>query len=414
MDQRALWSPDGRYVAFRTSFGGTHRFRTPHGLGIVAATGGPPSDAGRAFDGGFLDGPYAYAWDPDGAAVFFTGAAPEGTAIFALAVPDGTLERFTPGPGKWALLSIAPAADRMAFVGSDPATPWEVHVSPVSRYVPRRLTRSNPHLDRRVLPDMEVVRWESDGLELAGVLIRPPRAVAPYPLVTYLHGGPEGQAMMAFAPELPSPVFDAGFAIHDPQALAARGYAVFIPNFRGSGGRGTALREAALGDWTRIYVADIDAGVASLVRAGIADSARLGLVGSRSGATKVVGLLARATRFRAASILDGHVDLALEYRSSEDFRDYWRQLLGGEPTDPAVAARHSPITAVAAIATPLQIIGIEGAWETPSEQALTLHAALLERRVPGELILTRAPRLGDRIELARRVVAWFDRWLARP
>lgn len=414
MNMRPLWSPDGRWIAFRTSFGETHRFRADHGIAIVSADGNTVRDTGRQFEGGFLDGPYTYAWDAAGTTVYFTGAEPAGTGIFALDVEAGDLRRVSSPPGKRAVLSVAARADRMAFTMSDPSTPWEVFVSPLARHAPTRVTRSNPHLDGRTPAAIEVVRWRSGDHELTGVLMQPPGydSARRYPVVTYIHGGPEGQAVAAFAPELPSPIFDAELSPYHPQVLAASGYVVFLPNFRGSGGHGSRIREAGLGDWTRIFVDDVIAGLDTLIARGIADSTRLGLFGSRSGGAKVVGLLGTSGRFAAASVLDAHVDFALEYRSSPDFREYWEQLLGGSPASAPDAYRdHSPIHRADRITTPTQILMTEGAWEVPTEQALTLHRVLLARGVPGELVLTRAPRLADTVERARRVVAWFDRWL---
>jgi len=413
MDMRPLWSPDGALIAFRTSYGHVDRF-ADHGVALVSPEGGVPQDVGKTFAGGFLDGPYQYAWSPDSRTLFFTGAESLATAIFALDARSGLTRRLTAHGGQRSGLSVATRDARMAFVMSDATTPWEVYVSELGSYPPRRLTRSNPHLDRLRLPSSEAVRWKSGAWDLDGVLVRPAgrSRSTPQPLVVILHGGPEGSARLGFEPELPHPSFNYDGGPHPAQVYAAEGYAVFVPNFRGSGGHGTALRRAGSSDWSRAFFDDVMAGVDTLIRRGIADSTRLFVVGSRSGATKVVSLLTNTSRFRAAYVHNPYPDLVAEYgRSTDDFHLMYHGLYGGSPEAvPDVYARESPINGAARIATPIQLVADEDAFNIPSSQSLLLHRRLHERGVPGELMHFRGRDFPAALEVLRRNIAWFNRW----
>ena len=127
-------------------------------------------------------------------------------------------------------------------------------------------------------------------------------------------------------------------------------------------------------------------------------------------------MLTKTTRFRAAYVHNPYPDLVAEYRkSSDDFRLMHAGLYGGSPEEvPDVYARESPIAAVARITSPIQIVADEDAFSIPTSQSVLLHRRLLERNVPGELILFRGRDIPATLELLRRNIAWLDRWAHRP
>jgi dipeptidyl aminopeptidase/acylaminoacyl peptidase len=410
MDMRPVWSPDGDRVVFRSSFGSLDRFGD-HGLSVVSARGGAPRDVGRGFEGGFLDGPYTYCWTRDGRTVLFLGADSLGTTLFALDVARGITRRLSRGQAKRAQLSVATRADAMAFVMADSARAWDLVVSPTTTHAPRWVSAYGDGLARALGTRVSVVRWRSGEWLLDGVLLRPAGAdpARALPLIAVLHGGPEGHAARSVFPELPSPIFEVEPRAAAAQSLVAQGFAVFLPNFRGSGGHGRALRRAGLVNWTATFVADVMSGIDTLVALGVADSSRLGVFGERSGASKVLNVLASTGRFRVAAVSDPHVDFVLEYERLGDFRRQWESLLGGSPTSAPEAYRvHSPINNADRISTPLLVVVDERAFAAPSEQALALHRRLLARGIPGELIMSRGRGIEEELEMARRIGGWFD------
>jgi dipeptidyl aminopeptidase/acylaminoacyl peptidase len=172
----------------------------------------------------------------------------------------------------------------------------------------------------------------ADGVEIHGVLTLPPgREPKRLPLVVIPHGGPEDYAAVGFD--------------YWAQAFAGRGYAVFQPNFRGSGGYGVDFRNAGFGQWGRKMQTDISDGVAELSRQGIVDPKRACIVGgSYGGYAALAGVTVQQGLYRCAVAYGGISDLNvfLDWVTPEAYADdrtavtrYLRRYVGAKSaTDP--------------------------------------------------------------------------------
>ena len=129
-----------------------------------------------------------------------------------------------------------------AFTKSDSQHPDDVYtVKTLPIGEPLKLTDHNPQVRDLALGSSEVIRWKSkDGREIEGILIYPIgyEAGKRYPLITSIHGGPEGAYQLSFM---------ASYA-ELPHFYAARGYASFFPNFRGSSNYGPEFASANVND----------------------------------------------------------------------------------------------------------------------------------------------------------------------
>ncbi len=145
-----------------------------------------------------------------------------------------------------------------------------------------------------------------DGLEMDGILTTPP-GVEPQnlPVVVLPHGGPHSADL---------PVFDWW-----AQAFAARGYAVWQPNFRGSTNRDTAFARAGYGEWGRKMQTDKTDGLMALAEAGIVNPERACIVGaSYGGYAALAGVTIEQGIYRCAVAVAPVSDLRAMYR--EDYR----------------------------------------------------------------------------------------------
>ncbi|MGH9169569.1 MAG: S9 family peptidase [Acidimicrobiales bacterium] len=252
----------------------------------------------------------------------------------------------------------------------------------------------------------------ADGLELDGMLIRPPGAGAPpWPMVVLPHGGPYGRS---------------GRQVHvGPlnwgQWLATGGYAVLMPNYRGGAGHGHGFATAARGDMGGAEWGDVLAMVDAAVGRGIADPARLGIGGWSQGGFLSAWAVTQTDRFRAAVVGAGVTDWTMLSLTSD--APSFESALAGSPGFPAesrrIADEHSPLLQAARISTPLLILQGQNDRRIPLSQATALHRALGVLDVPVELVTyPREPHgvreLQHQADILRRVRAWFDRWLVAP
>lgn len=192
-----------------------------------------------------------------------------------------------------------------AFVSEGLSAPPELWVK-VRNDPARQITNLNSDLSHRILPHVREVSWISrDGTQISGWLYTPSaKSLAkPWPLLTYVHGGPGYAFPNRFWPgdeNWPYP-FD---------VLALRGIAVFIPQYRGTLSFGQKVSRPLHIDAEPID--DIASGIEFLTASGIADEKRLGLAGHSHGGWLGAMVAAKLKIFRAASFSEGwsnHVTL---------------------------------------------------------------------------------------------------------
>lgn len=170
----------------------------------------------------------------------------------------------------------------------------------------RMLARRRPATADAVMRSMEIVRYPgADGLSIPAFLTRPEAAARGSPLVVLIHGGPRARDYWQWNPEV--------------QILAAQGYAVFQPQFRGSSGFGKRFEEAGFGQWGLAMQDDITAGVQYLINQGIADPRRICIVGaSYGGYAALWGLAKTPELYRCGVSFAGVSDIEYMLRDSSD------------------------------------------------------------------------------------------------
>ncbi len=157
----------------------------------------------------------------------------------------------------------------------------------------------------------------SDGLKIPGYLTLPATSNSRnLPLIVLPHGGPAARDTQAFD-------WWAHF-------YAARGYAVYQPNFRGSTGYGRSFREAGHLQWGKKMQSDITEGVEKLIRDGVADSSRICIVGaSYGGYAAMAGAAFTPDLYACVVGVSGVYDIPyLLRRQSESGEEWWKTRLG--------------------------------------------------------------------------------------
>jgi dienelactone hydrolase len=259
--------------------------------------------------------------------------------------------------------------------GGDVAGTWQLVDFKTGKADP--VAEDYPDLPDAMIGKAQMIDYRAgDGLALQGVLTLPP-GTAPHglPLVVLPHGGPES--------------FD--FVHFDwwAQAFAARGYAVFQPNFRGSGGYGTGLRNAGFGQWGRKMQTDISDGVAALAAQGIVDPHRSCIVGaSYGGYAALAGVTLQHGLYRCAASYGGVTDMHDMMHFEKDFdrgdqrhysdpaMRYWISYLGVESADDTALDALSPRIRAAEADAPVLLIYGEKDTVVPPSQSKNMAVAL--------------------------------------
>jgi dipeptidyl aminopeptidase/acylaminoacyl peptidase len=293
----------------------------------------------------------------------------------------------------------------LAMAISGAATPSDVWVYDLARNRFRQVTHSpHPGVDLRKLVRPELLRFRADdGLELSGWLYRPAGA-PPYPTVLSFHGGPEGQER---------PGFNSTY-----QALLAGGIAVFAPNVRGSSGFGKTFVNLDNGALRKNGVRDIEACVEAVVKAGVADPGRLGIMGGSYGGYMVMaGLTEYPKTFAAGADLFGVVNFETFFKHTEPWMAAISKIEYGDPdTEAAMLRDLSPIHRVDRVTAPTIVLHGANDTNVPVVEAEQVVESLKKRAVPVEYVLFPDEghgfrKTGNRIRAAVAIVQWFTKYL---
>ena len=192
----------------------------------------------------------------------------------------------------------------------------------------------------------------------------------PQPLVVMPHGGPEIRDHQGYDPWA--------------QALAAQGWMVLQPNFRGSGGYGRAFAKAGWKHWDDLMQADVEDSVDLLIRQRRADPGRIAVLGaSYGGYAALMGAVRRPGFYKAVVSVAGPSDLTEMMRFQKrtargDFTvyDFWSQRMGDPVADAALLQRASPVNHAAEIAAPVLLVHGDRDEIVPPAQSQLMAAAL--------------------------------------
>lgn len=168
------------------------------------------------------------------------------------------------------------------------------------------VAKARPEVSASSLRPMQMLTYAApDGVTVPAFLTRPDDKTQPVPLVVLIHGGPTARDYWAWNAEV--------------QLLAANGYAVFQPQFRGSSGFGRRFEEAGFGQWGMAMQDDITAGVQYLIKQGVVDPKRICIAGtSYGGYAALWGLAKTPDMYRCGVSFAGVSDIEYMFKDSSD------------------------------------------------------------------------------------------------
>ncbi len=373
-------SPDGSTALFLSGANEGFDIYYNSNLFVVPAGGGAARDLTRDFGNEVTDA----AWSRDGRVIYFVANMGVHSQLYEIPATGGTPKALTTGNhaiGGW---TYAPAFGRHMFTKDDPTSGGDVWT--MTAGAPTQVSHVFDRYAKDFrLPRQEKVEWKgADGVRVEGMLFYPLdyQPGQRYPLVVQTHGGPQASDKFGF-----------GRWGNYTQVLAAKGYVVLQPNYRGSTGYGDPFLRDMVGSYFKNSHLDVMTGVDHLIAIGLVDGDRMAKMGWSGGGHMTNKIITFTNRFKAAASGAGAANWISMYAQS-DVRTYRTPWFGGTPWQANAPIdtywEHSPLKYVSKVTTPtIFLVGGEDP-RVPPPQSVEMYRALKSLGVPTHLYI--APR----------------------
>lgn len=303
-----------------------------------------------------------------------------------------------------------------AYVGTTRTQPNEVWLYDATREQTRAITDTNPQVRSWQVADVRTVHWQSsiDDTELFGLLALPAERKSDEPLKMLVqpHGGP----LYAWQDGWQG-TWEAW-----AQVLTSHGYAVFMPNPRGSLGQGHAFANANVEDWGGGDYQDILDGVAKLVDDGVADPGALAIGGWSYGGymtSWAAGHNDNDVRFKAAIVGAAPTDLFFMAFASDLGYGFTGSYMGDPFEKRDLYMRKSPVSSVRNVSIPTLVLHGADDHRVPTANGKLFFSALQHYGKVSKLVvyphathwLSVSVGSEAQNDVQRRVVGWIERYL---
>ncbi len=404
MDTPLKLSPDGRLLSFSRPRGdGRETDFFPENISVIPVAGGERRDATPDLDRDII----AVTWLPDSSGLL--AAAPERTLMNLWHQPLGGKPRALDVGAASTVWEVSMSRNgTISFIGSEPNHLPEIYVKASLDAKPRRLTKFHAHLEGLEYGVVQTIRWKNDGFDQDGVLLYPPgfRKGMKAPLVLNIHGGPSQPSAEGWHWS------DDGLS----RVMAAKGWIVFLPNYRGSGSMGLKYQSAVVDDAGAGPGRDVMAGVAAVKALGVVDEERIALTGYSYGGYMTVWLAGNYPDVWRVAVAGAAVTDNFDWYNLADYNITWGLGMKGSPwvgDNDANYWRQSPITYAKNIRAPMLILSGTHDRRVTITQSYKLYHALKDNGVPVKFIAyPDSPHWPDKPvherDMFRRWIDWVE------
>ncbi len=351
-------------------------------------------------------------WTPDGKNILWAEANKTLNSVYQLSVDGKSIAEWSKGSKDFiGAVTINTTGTHIAFTLQNPSQLPEAYISSLTNFSPVKITNINAAHAGKALPKTEVVKWKgADGKEIEGLLTYPINYTAgqKVPFILNVHGGPAG----VFAQTCVA----GNQGTYPIAAFSEAGYAVLRPNPRGSTGYGTEFRMANREDWGGKDYQDIMAGVDHVIKMGVADESKMGVMGWSYGGFMSSWIVGHTNRFKVASIGAPVVDLAHQ-NLTDDIEGFLPSYFKSNPWDDwSKYDAHSPLRFIQNVKTPVMLQHGEADLRVPFSNSVMFYNALRRRNVPVRLLaLPRQPHGPQEPRMVLKTMQtnleWFDKFI---
>lgn len=395
-DNSPAYSPDGKYLAFRTQLRAGYesdRWR----LAVLERATGKLTVLTENLDRWVT----SFTWSPDSTRLFYTIEDRGRQLVQMVPVTGGGARTIIGGPGCAGDVQFTPDGKTMIYVGQSGHQPARILKVSSGGGSPTALTHFNEvFLSQYRLPSFEEFWVEApDRTRVHGFLLKPAdfREDRKYPVLFLIHGGPQG-------------AWEDNWGYRwNPQVFAGAGFVVVMPNPRGSTGYGQKFIDEINADWGGKVYDDIMTVVDYVTALPYVDSERMAAAGGSYGGYMVNWILGHSRRFRALVSHAGVFDLRSMFGETEELWFPIWEFLGTPWENPELYARLSPSYYAKDFRTPTLVIHGELDFRVPYGQGLQLFTALQLQKVPSKLLLF--PDEGHWIQKPQNSLLWYRTFL---
>ena len=401
------FSPRGDLIAFLTAGGAS----------VGPATGGPAPGAAvvegqppavRVLTRPINRGIARALWMPDGRTLLVGGNDTERVSLWLQPVEPGggaarKLDTGDASPNSSFFVDMAVSSTgAIAFAGTAPTRPAELYYLASPDAPIKRLTSVNDEIASLPLGRSEVISYTFEKFNQNGILTYPPDfdASKKYPLVLLIHGGPRAASMMTFGPAA--------------QLMAAKGWLVFQPNYRGSDNLGQEFQGAIANDAGAGPGRDVIAGIETIKQRGIVDETRMAVSGWSYGGYMTTWMLGNYPTLWKAAVAGAAVTDRLDQQSFSDGAGRGNAWINDQAF--AREREQSPIAYAGKIKAPTLILSNTGDYRVPITQSYKLFHALRAAGVPTQFVAypINSHNASDPVrqrDVQERWIGWLEKYL---
>lgn len=407
-----IFSPDGAMIVY-TSTADPVDWSGPHHARIYnRADGKTWRLKATPNENGGIGNLAVLGWTPDGKNILWGEPNKTLSSIYLLSTDGNSIREWSKGAaGLIGGPILNSTGTHMTFTMQNTDRFPEVYLSPLSSFSPVKVTSVNAALAGKPLPKTELIKWKgADGKEIEGLLTYPigyqPGQKVPF--ILNIHGGPAGVFVQSCVA--------ANGGAYPIAAFAEMGYAVLRPNPRGSSGYGTAFRQANRADWGGKDYIDIMNGVDQVIKMGVADETKMGVMGWSYGGFMSSWVVGHTDRFKAASIGAPVVDLSHQ-NLTDDIEGFLPSYFESQPWENwAKYDAHSPLRYVQNVKTPVLLQHCEGDLRVPFSNGVMFYNALRRRNVPVRMLAMPRQAHGPVeptmvLKTMQTNVEWFEKYI---
>ncbi len=410
------WSPDSQSVAAVGNRLGNRSGVHVHAW-LLPLDGSEPKNLTEGYDRSISDAGMSdvYAssvtrlnWAPDGSGLYAPIADSGSTNVQRIDTATGEVSAVTRGARRISAMSLSADGTQIAYVSGHATNPGDLYIANADGSGERQLTTANADFLGGISlsePEEFTVKSQSGDPDIHGWVLKPPSfdPSKKYPLILQIHGGPAGMYSNAM--------------MHEFQLMAARGYVVVYSNPRGSSGYGEDFLSCNRANWGEGDMPDVMAAFEHIAEQDYIDQNRLGVTGGSYGGYLTLWIVGHTDRFHAAVTQRCVSNFYSFYGTSDIGFTFGEDQFGGLPwSDRDLLMKHSPITYVDKMVTPLLIVHSEEDWRCPIEQGEQVFVSLKRLGRDVEMVrfsgeghnLSRTGKPENRKSRLEAIIGWFD------